>query len=105
LKAFSASIEMTKWCAILKIFVCWTIPVSKDEANRSFWYVVGFGLPLHYCGFLHQCSLGRLAYSSPFWMCSTPPALKLYIILLIYLGILSRDFLHLFIKSYGIFGW
>jgi hypothetical protein len=57
LKAFSASIEMTKWCAILKIFVCWTIPVSKDEANRSFWYVVGFGLPLYYCGFLHQCSL------------------------------------------------
>jgi hypothetical protein len=26
-------------------------------------------LPLFYWGFLHECSLRRLAYSSPFWRC------------------------------------
>jgi hypothetical protein len=26
-------------------------------------------LPLFYWGFLHLCSLRRLAYSSPFWSC------------------------------------
>jgi hypothetical protein len=41
-----------------------------DEANVVMVYnlfnVVGFGLTLFYWGFLHWCSLGRLAYSSPF---------------------------------------
>jgi hypothetical protein len=35
----------------------------------SVWYVLGFGLPLVYWGYLHWCSLRRLAYSSLFWMC------------------------------------
>jgi hypothetical protein len=38
--------------------------VVNDLSN-----VVGFGLPLFYWGFLHQCLLRRLSYSSPFWRC------------------------------------
>jgi hypothetical protein len=39
----------------------------RDE--WSFWYVVGFGLPLFYWGFLDRCLLRRLACSSPSSMC------------------------------------
>jgi hypothetical protein len=47
-------------CAILHLFICicWTIPVSLGwsqlgNGEWSFWYVVGFGWPLFYWGFLH----------------------------------------------------
>jgi hypothetical protein len=81
-KAFSASVEMITWFLSLLLLMCyitfidlccWTIPVSLGwswlgHGKWSCWYVVGFGLPLFYWRFLHQCSLRRLAYNSPFRM-------------------------------------
>jgi hypothetical protein len=82
-QAFSASIEMIRWFLYLLLLMlcitfsdfhmfdqCW-IPGMKLSVHDawSFWYVVGFSLPLCYWGFLHQCSLRRLACSSYFWMC------------------------------------
>jgi hypothetical protein len=44
----------------LIICICWTIPASLGwsrfgHGEWSFWYAVGFSLPLFYWGFLHQC--------------------------------------------------
>jgi hypothetical protein len=82
-KAFSAFIEMINWwflcllllmcCITLLICICWITPACLGWSRLGcgewpFWYVVGFGLSLFCWGFLHQCSLRRLAYSS-FWRC------------------------------------
>jgi hypothetical protein len=79
-KAFSASIEMIKWLLSLLLLMCYIIFIDLYMLNhpcitgdwswwKSFWYVVAFGLPLLYREFWHRCSLKRLAYSSPFWIC------------------------------------
>jgi hypothetical protein len=83
LKAFSASIEMIKWFLCLHLLMCSIIFIDLQMLNYlcipgwsqlghgewSFWYLVGFSLPLFYWGFLHWRSLRKLVYSSPFWMC------------------------------------
>jgi hypothetical protein len=54
-----------------------TIPTSltwkcPDRGVWSFWYVLEFSFTMFYWGFLHLCSLKRLACSSFFVLCPCP---------------------------------
>jgi hypothetical protein len=76
-KAFSVSIGMIKWFLSLILLMCYTMCIDLCVLNHpsslgwrwlghsewAFWYAVRFSLPLFYWGFLHHCSLRRLAYS------------------------------------------
>jgi hypothetical protein len=85
-EAFFVFIEMIKWFLSLLLLMCCIMFIDLHMLNHlcipgwswlgqsewSFWYVVGFGLPLFYRGFFHQCSLRRLTRSSPIWLCTCP---------------------------------
>jgi hypothetical protein len=85
-KAFYASIEMNKWFLYLLLLIWHITFIDLHMLNHPciprmkltwsswmfFWYVVGFGLPLFYWGFLHWYLLWRLTYSLLFWMCLCP---------------------------------
>jgi hypothetical protein len=93
--AFSVSIEMIK-CFLSLLLLMWfimfidfhmlnhpCIPGMKPTWSwwMIFWCAVEFGLLLFYFGFLHQCSLRILAYSSPFLEVSLPGKMCLAVFL------------------------
>jgi hypothetical protein len=59
----------------LMICICWAISAFLRwswlcHGIWSFLYIAESSLPSFYWGFLHQCSLRRLACNSPFWRCT-----------------------------------
>jgi hypothetical protein len=82
-KAFSASIEMIKWFLSLLLLMCYItfidlhmlnhhcIPEMKPTWSRWMIFLMCYWiwLAIILLSIFHQCTLRKLAYSSPFWRC------------------------------------